>query len=150
MLRLSVIAVLVAAVAVAASGAHAFYAPTDAVVELTPDNFKKEVLDFPGVVFTEFYAQWCGHCKNLAPTWKKVAKAFDGVVKFAAVDADKHKDLGSKYGVQGFPTIKVFGQSKKAPVEYQGGRSADDLTEAALKEIQAISQSRLGGKIGKK
>lgn len=41
----------------------------------------------------EFYANWCGHCKALAPTWEKVATVLKGVVKVAALDADAHKSL---------------------------------------------------------
>ena len=52
-------------------------------------------------------SQWCGHCKTLAPEWKKAAKALKGVVGVVAVDATVHADLASKYGVKGYPTIKV-------------------------------------------
>lgn len=48
-----------------------------------------------------------------------------GVVKVAAVDADKHQSLGGQYGVQGFPTIKVFGANKNRPEDYQGKDFAD-------------------------
>jgi len=129
-----------------AHGSHAFYSAGDGVVELTPENFKQEVLSSKSVWFVEFYAPWCGHCKNLVPTWKKVAGAFDGMVKFGAVDADKHKGLGGEYGVQGFPTIKVFGADKKSAADYSGGRSADEITEAAMKEVLAVANARLGKK----
>ncbi|CAF4690914.1 unnamed protein product, partial [Rotaria magnacalcarata] len=56
--------------------------------------------------FVEFYAPWCGHCRNLAPEWKRAATALKGIVKIGAVDADSHKSLGQQYGVSGFPTIK--------------------------------------------
>jgi len=46
-------------------------------------------------VLVEFYAPWCGHCKNLEPEYKKVANALKGVVKVAALDADQHREVGS-------------------------------------------------------
>ncbi|KAI8531665.1 hypothetical protein RHMOL_Rhmol11G0153800 [Rhododendron molle] len=103
-------------------------APSNVVV-LTADNFDEVVLDERKDVLVEFYAPWCGHCKNLAPVYEKVATAFkleDDVV-IANLDADKHKDLGEKYGVSGFPTLKFFPKSNKAGEDYDGGRDLDDF-----------------------
>jgi protein disulfide-isomerase A6 len=56
-----------------------------------------------------------------------------GVVRVGAIDVDTHKATGSKYGVQGFPTIKFFGMNKKnSPVDYKGGRDADAIVNYAL------------------
>jgi protein disulfide-isomerase A6 len=68
----------------------------------------------------EFYAPWCGHCKQLAPSWEKAAKALKGVVKVGAVDMDSDREAGAQYGIQGFPTIKFFGFDKSKPSDYQG------------------------------
>ncbi|XP_041018278.1 probable protein disulfide-isomerase A6 [Juglans microcarpa x Juglans regia] len=102
--------------------------PSDVVV-LTADNFGEVVLDETKDVLVEFYAPWCGHCKNLAPTYEKVATAFkfeDDVV-IANLDADKYKDLAEKYDVSGFPTLKFFPKSNKAGEEYDGGRDLADF-----------------------
>jgi protein disulfide-isomerase A6 len=56
-------------------------------------NLVWQVLGAEGLVLVEFYANWCGHCKNLAPAWEKAASALKGIVTIAAVDADTHKDL---------------------------------------------------------
>ena len=63
-------------------------------------------LSFPG----------CGHCKNLAPAYEQVADAFTGEsdVIIAKVDADADRDLGSRFGVSGFPTLKFFEKSTTA------------------------------------
>ncbi|KAB1200699.1 putative protein disulfide-isomerase A6 [Morella rubra] len=99
------------------------------VVVLTGDNFGEIVLDETKDVLVEFYAPWCGHCKNLAPTYEKVATAFksEEEVVIANLDADKHKDLAEKYGVSGYPTLKFFPKSNKGGEEYEGGRDLEDF-----------------------
>lgn len=62
----------------------------------------------------------CGHCKSLAPEWKKAAKALKGVVSVGAVDMDVHGSVGGPYNVRGFPTLKIFGANKKSPQDYNG------------------------------
>jgi protein disulfide-isomerase A6 len=98
-----------------------------------------------GVVFVEFFAPWCGHCKQLAPAWIEAAKALKGVVKIAAVDADQHQALGQPYGVKGFPTIKIFGADKSKPKDYQQARDAPAIAQAAIQEVSNLVQQRLGG-----
>merc|ERR1719158_1519065 len=93
----------------------------------------------------EFYAPWCGHCKSLAPEWKKAASTLKGAVKIAAVDATADESLGSKYGIRGFPTIKVFGANKRSPTDYQGPRQADGIVKAAMKELNSMVKSRQSG-----
>lgn len=97
---------------------------------LTPDNFD-DVVDGSVPAFVEFYAPWCGHCKNLAPEYEKVGASYskaDGVI-VAKVDADAHKDLASRFGVRGFPTLKWFNKDPSDPEDYSGGRSAEDIIE---------------------
>jgi len=104
---------------------------------LTPSNFDAIQGDKNKHVFIEFYAPWCGHCKSLAPTWEKLATVFKNEpnVVIANVDADKHKDLGSKFGVSGFPTLVFFPQSNKETGDkYNGGRDLKDLIAHVNKE----------------
>lgn len=65
---------------------QAFYDNNKNIVKLTESNFNKEVIKSDEIWLVEFYAPWCGHCKNLAPEWEKAAKALKGVVKVGAVD----------------------------------------------------------------
>ncbi|KAM7276752.1 hypothetical protein ACFE04_018618 [Oxalis oulophora] len=99
------------------------------VVVLSSDNFDDVVLDKNKDVLVEFYAPWCGHCKSLAPTYEKVATVFksDSDVVIANLDADKHRDLGEKFGVSGFPTLKFFPKDNKAGEDYEGGRDLEDF-----------------------
>uniref|UniRef100_V5H1Y6 Protein disulfide-isomerase A6 homolog n=1 Tax=Ixodes ricinus TaxID=34613 RepID=V5H1Y6_IXORI len=107
------------------------------VVELDESNFEELVLDSEDLWLVEFFAPWCGHCKNLAPHWEKAATELKGKVKLGAVDATVHQGLASKYGVKGFPTIKFFPSGKKdssSAEEYNGGRTADDIVHWALEK----------------
>lgn len=126
-------------------GAHALYGPKDGVRVVDANGFKTEVLDADGVVLVEFFAPWCGHCKNLVPDWKKAAKALKGVVKVVAVDATAEQQLAATYGVQGYPTIKIFGLKKGTPSDYNGGRDAKSIAQAGLKAAQELVNTRLGG-----
>jgi protein disulfide-isomerase A6 len=100
------------------------------VKDLTPENFDS-IVDGSKAAFVEFFAPWCGHCKSLAPEYEVVGDAFAKIndVVVAKVDADKHKELGSRFGVSGFPTLKFFPKGSKTPEDYNGGRSANDIIE---------------------
>ncbi|CAG9117976.1 unnamed protein product [Plutella xylostella] len=128
------------------AGTLALYSPSDDVIDLTPSNFDKLVTNSDDIWLIEFYAPWCGHCKNLAPEYKKAATALKGIVKVGAVDSDQHKGFGSQYGVKGFPTIKIFTGSKNTA--YQGQRTAEDLVDAALKAVKDKAYQALGKKSG--
>lgn len=75
----------------------------------------------------EFYADWCDHCKELAPKWERLATRLDGVARVGAVDADASSKLVARHSVQGYPTIltfagRVVGDARPS-VEYEGDRS---------------------------
>jgi len=129
-------------------GSVALYQPGDSVIDLTPANFDKLVLKGDEVWIIEFYAPWCGHCQSLVPEYKKAAKALKGVVKVGAVNADEHRSLGGQYGVQGFPTIKVFGRDKKKPEDFRGNRNAQGIVDAGIAAAQKLVKEQLSGKTG--
>lgn len=67
-------------------GGNALYSAGGPVVLLNSRNWQQEVMKSDELWMVEFYAPWCGHCKNLAPHWEAAAKQMKGVVKFGAVD----------------------------------------------------------------
>lgn len=107
-----------------------FYAGSD-VIDLTDSNFHNMVTKGDDMWFVEFYAPWCGHCKNLKPHWVGLAKYVKGKVKIGAVDCTQHQQTCSEFGVQGFPTIKFFGDNKERPEDYNGPREESDLVNFA-------------------
>jgi len=105
-------------------------APSDVTI-LDSTNFDSIVLDEKKNVLVEFYAPWCGHCKKLAPTWEKLASIYKNEenVVIANIDADKYSDVGGRFGVSGFPTLKYFPKDNKAGVAYEGGRELPDFVK---------------------
>mmetsp|Transcript_1381 Transcript_1381/g.1880 ORF Transcript_1381/g.1880 Transcript_1381/m.1880 type:complete len:354 (-) Transcript_1381:179-1240(-) len=101
-----------------------------AVTTLTVENFDKLVLGSKSAL-VEFYAPWCGHCKSLAPTYEKLAKAFEGEsnVLIAKVDATEEEELGKRYNIEGFPTIKFFPAGSAEPEAYDGSRELEGLVD---------------------
>ena len=79
------------------------------MIHLTQSTFDQYV-DGSRNILVEFYAPWCGHCKNLAPEWEIAGNTFDenDDITIAALDATTAQNLAEKYGVQGYPTIKFF------------------------------------------
>ncbi|WOL08851.1 protein disulfide isomerase-like 2-3 isoform X2 [Canna indica] len=136
---------LFSSIAVIGSPANALYSASSPVLQLNPSNFKSKVLNSNGIVLVEFFAPWCGHCKALTPTWEKAATVLKGVATVAALDADAHRSLSQEYGIQGFPTIKVFSPGKP-PVDYQGARDVKPIAEFALKQVKVLLKERLDGK----
>ena len=81
----------------------------------------------------EFYAPWCGHCKNLQPEWEASARRSKDV-KWAKVDCTQNQSVCGQFGVQGYPTIKAFtpgARSSSDAIPYEGGRTQSDLSNFA-------------------
>ena len=94
-------------------------------------TFEEIVLDKSKNVLLEFYAPWCGHCKNLEPTYKSVGEHFANTenVVIAKIDATANY-IDPAFKVEGFPTIKFFPAGDKTDfLSYEGTRTLDDIIE---------------------
>ncbi len=119
--------------ALAALGASS----ASSVLDLIPNNFDRIVLESNKPALVEFFAPWCGHCKTLAPIYEELAQSFDFAkdkVSIAKVDADAEKDLGRRFGVQGFPTLKWFDGKSATPEDYSGGRDIESLSDFIIQK----------------
>ena len=89
---------------------------SDNVKEITSENFDKEVLESGLPVLIDFWAEWCGPCKQLAPTVEEVADAMVGSVKVCKMDVDSNQDLAVQYGVRSIPTLLILFSSTSKTV----------------------------------
>ena len=104
--------------------------PLAFAIELTPDTWDEETAD--KTLFVKFFAPWCGHCKKMKPDWDALMSEYEGSESVLVADVDcinSGKELCTKHGVQGFPTIKHG--SGNSLQDYKGGRALDDLRKFA-------------------
>lgn len=95
------------------------------------DNFEAEVLNSDKPVLVDFYADWCGPCKMMAPLVHQLAEAYDGQVKIGKCNVDNNLELAQKYHVMSIPTF-VFIKNGEAVATVVGGMSKAEL-EAKIK-----------------
>jgi len=96
------------------------------IVTLTHDNFASEVLQSPAPVLVDFWAEWCGPCKMIAPVLDELAEEYAGKVKIGKVNIDEHQGLAAEYGVRAIPTLLVFNKGQVSE-QLVGARSKRDL-----------------------
>ncbi|XP_041810692.1 protein disulfide-isomerase A3-like [Chelmon rostratus] len=77
-------------------------------------------------MLVKFYAPWCGHCKKLAPEFEKAATRLKGTIQLAKVDCTAHSETCGRFGVSGYPTLKIF-RSGRDSAPYDGPRTADGI-----------------------
>ena len=76
--------------------------------QVTDDTFELDVLRADGPVLVDFWAEWCGPCKQIAPSLDEISKELEGKVSLAKVNIDENPETPSKYGVRGIPTLMLF------------------------------------------
>lgn len=124
----------------------------DDVLTLTDANFDSRLRNVD-IALVKFYAPWCGHCKKLAPEFEKAAtilKDNDPPVTLVKVDCTEDgKDVCGKYGVSGYPTLKVFKRGEKA-FDYEGPRQADGIVKHMKSKAGPSSKHLLSSADAKK
>lgn len=78
------------------------------ILNLTDENFQKEVLDAEGPVLVDFWAPWCGPCKMIAPILEQMADEYEGKIKICKLDVDSNKETPMKFNIRGIPTLIIF------------------------------------------
>jgi len=98
---------------------------------ITDDSFATDVLKAEKPVLVDFWAEWCGPCKMIAPFVDQIADEYDGKIRVAKLDADEHPDVLMKYGILSIPTLILF--KKGEPVARITGFQPKDRITNQLK-----------------
>lgn len=102
-------------------------------IEVNEADFQSEVLTSDVPVLVDFWAEWCGPCKMVAPVVEKLASDYDGQVKVAKVDVDTNPGLSGKYGVRSIPTLLIFQNGD--PVEQIVGAVPEKVLKDKLNSV---------------
>ena len=105
------------------------------IVTLTQENFAQQVLQSPSPVLVDFWAEWCGPCKMIAPLLDELADEYNGKVKIGKVNVDEHQELAAKYNVTAIPTL-LFIKNGQVVEQARGAKSKRDL-KASLDRMAA-------------
>ena len=100
---------------------------SDAIVYVTDSTFESEVLKSTTPVLVDYWAEWCGPCKMIAPILDDVAREYAGKLKIAKLNIDENQDTPPKYGIRGIPTLMLFKNGDVAATKV-GALSKGQLT----------------------
>ncbi|HEY1560034.1 MAG TPA: thioredoxin [Caulobacteraceae bacterium] len=106
-------------------------------VAVTDSTFESEVLKAPGPVLVDFWAEWCGPCKQIAPALEQIAGELGDRITIAKLDIEESPTTPSRYGVRGIPTLMLFRDGRMASMKVGAmpkQKILDWLTEAGIAE----------------
>ena len=107
---------------------------SDSIVHVTDDSFEDEVLKSPQPVLVDYWADWCGPCKMIAPVLDEIAKDYAGRLKVAKLNIDENQATPPRYGIRGIPTLMLF---RKGEVE------ATKIGAVSKSQLTAVIDSNL-------
>ncbi len=81
---------------------------SDNIIAVTDENFEDEVLNSDRPVLVDYWAEWCGPCKMIAPVLKEIAEEYGDKIKIGKLNIDENQNTPPKYGIRGIPTLMIF------------------------------------------
>jgi thioredoxin 1 len=107
---------------------------SEQIMTLTAGNFDDETKKAGAPLLVDFWAEWCGPCRMLAPVLDQLAKDYDGRVRVGKLNVDDHSSIATRYGVMSIPTLLLFKEGKVVE-QYIGSTSRDNLAKILDKHL---------------
>ena len=104
------------------------------VMQLTADNWEKEVVQSDKPVLVDFWAVWCGPCRALGPTIEKLADKYAGKVKVGKLNTDESQDIAIKYGISSIPMVMLFNGGEQ-PVDKTVGLNPEAVYDKMIGRV---------------
>ena len=90
---------------------------SDLIKHVSDTDFEANVLKAAGPVLVDYWAEWCGPCRAIAPILDEVASAYQGKLQIAKVNVDENREIPAKYGIRGIPTLMLFKDGQLAATQ---------------------------------